>query len=362
MNRFFHFNKYIFKSILEGRSILDVPRLNITSLENAHRFTKTYGYDFSEEDDLKEVKELFDTAIQICSEFVLENDEALPEVFTDPEKMGDLGNLLVFASTQDGNEMQKWSCAILRVMHVLSHLHNDPFHSFNEEIQRQVLRPFNDMMHKDPVHGHILGHQDSTDRIDLKRFDVKAYKGIESSSIKLLAKRNEMALMLMDRIGIRFVTNSVFDSYRALRFLMKEYVISIPNLVPDQAKNTLYPFNLFMEVMEEAENSKQRLADSEVEEMLQKKLAEEEQRAEYKNKENAFSGQDYRVIKFIARIRVRLQIGEHKYRFFYPYEVQIMDYDTYTTLLSGPSEHSKYKERQAEGAKDRILGAFVDDF
>lgn len=362
MNRFFHFNKFIFKSILQGKSIIDVPRLNITSLENAHRFAKTYGYDLSQEDDLEEIHELYEIALQICTDFVLEEGESLPEVLLDQDKLGDVGHLLVFASAQDGNDLQKWSCAILRVMHVLSHLHNDPFHSFSEEIQRQILKPFNDMMHKDPIHGHILGHQDSSDRIDLKRFDVKAYKGIESSSLKLLAKRNEMALMLMDRIGVRFVTNSIFDSYRALRFLMKEYVISIPNLVPDQAKNTLYPFNLFLEVMDEADKSKARLSDAEVEEMLTAKLTEAESRAEYKEKENVFSGSEYRVIKFIARIRVRLQIGNHKYRFFYPYEVQIMDYDTYTNLLSGPSEHSKYKERQAGGAKERILGVDAEEF
>jgi uncharacterized protein (TIGR04562 family) len=362
MQRFFRFNKYIFQSVLEGRSILDVPRLNITNLKSAHRFAKTYGFDLSDEEELKEIKELYRLAIQICKDYVLEEGQEIPEILLDEEKLGDISHLLVFASAQDGNELQKWSCSLLRIMHVLSHLYNDPFHRFSEEIQRQVLKPIKDFLHKDPVHGYILGHSDSSDRIDLKRFDVKAYKGIESASLKLLAKRSEMALLLMDRIGVRFVTNSVFDSYRALRFLMKEYVISVPNLMPDQAKNTLYPFNLFLEVMDACDRSKQRLSDVEVEEMLNEKLEEAKERAEYKEKENRFSGDDYRVIKFIARVRIKLQIGEHKYRFFYPYEIQIMDYNTYTRLLAGPSEHSKYKERQAKAAKDRVKGVFAIDY
>ena len=280
----------------------------------------------------------------------------------DENKLGDLGYLLIFASAQDGNELQKWSCALLRIMHVLSHLYNDPFHSFSDEIQRQVLRPIEQVLHKDPIYGYELGFADSVDRVRLRRFDVKTYKGMQSSSIKLLAKKRDLAMSVLDRVGVRLVTNSVFDSFRALRFLVKEYVISIPNLVPDQAKNTLYPPNLFFEVMEEADKSKSRLKPSEVEEMLMKKLESEEGRAEYKEKENPFSGKAYRVIKFIARKRVRIESEGVIHRFFYPFEVQIMDYDTYTDLLSGPSEHSKYKERQAAAAKERILGIGLEEY
>ncbi|MAF90420.1 MAG: TIGR04552 family protein [Bdellovibrionaceae bacterium] len=360
MERSLRFNKYIFKSILKGRSIIDVPRLNISSLEDAKRFFETYGYDMEDGRDNANAWQIYRFALEIHKEFVLEEGEETPEVFQNEEKLGKLGHLLIMASAADKNLLQKWACSILRIMHVAAHLENDPFHNFSEEVQEQILKPFRKQLHMDPIHGIKLGFESSTDQIHLRRFDVKAYKGMESASLKLLAKKSEMALNLMDRIGVRFVTANVFDSFRVLRFLMKEYVVSVPNLVPDQTKNTLYPFNLFLEVMDMAQKAKSILPDDEIEALLHKRLEENAQRAEYKNRENQFSGAEYRVIKFIARRRIKLAMGDSVFQFFYPFEVQIMDNDTYVSLQSGPSEHKLYKDRQAKAARERILGVEVE--
>ena len=360
MQRSLRFNRYIFDSILQGRSIIDVPRLNLTKLEDARRFYRTYGYDLDDGEDLAHAWNLYRFALQIYRDYVLAQGEEIPELFLDEQKLGDLGHLLILASSADGNLLQRWACSLLRIMHVAAQLENDPFHNFAEEIQEQILRPFREQLHTDPILGQRLGHESSTDQIPLRRFDIKAYKAMESASIKLLAKKNLMALGLMDRIGVRFVTGSVFDCYRVLRFLMKEYVLSVPNLVPDQTKNTLYPFNLFLEVMELAQKSKTILNDAEIESLLLQRLEENKQRAEFQLRENEYSGEQYRVIKFIARRRIRIDFGKDRFQFFYPYEVQIMDHETFIALQSGPSEHSQYKERQAQGARDRILGLGVE--
>jgi len=73
-----------------------------------------------------------------------------------------------------------------------------------------------------------------------------------------------------------------------------------------------------------------------------------------------WSGFNYRVIKFIARRRIKLAMGDSVFQFFYPFEVQIMDNDTYVSLQSGPSEHKLYKDRQAKAARERILGVEVE--
>ena len=139
MERSLRFNKYIFKSILKGRSIIDVPRLNISSLEDAQRFLETYGYDMNDGRDNANAWQLYRFALEIHKEYVQESGEVVPEVFQKEEKLGQLGHLLIMASSADKNLLQRWACSILRIMHVAAHLENDPFHDFSEELQEQIL-------------------------------------------------------------------------------------------------------------------------------------------------------------------------------------------------------------------------------
>ena len=53
-----------------------------------------------------------------------------------------------------------------------------------------------------------------------------------------------------------------------------------------------------------------------------------------------------------------MPMGERvqKIRFFYPFEIQIMDYETYTENMRGPLSHSEYKQRQIRAARLRLFG------
>jgi uncharacterized protein (TIGR04562 family) len=94
--------------------------------------------------------------------------------------------------------------------------------------------------------------------------------------------------------------------------------------------------------------------------MLRDQLASESARAEYHLKSNEFSGADYRFIKFINRKLITVAVGpgenQRAFRFFYPFEIQIMDYETYMRNLTGPMAHDEYKNRQRKKARDRVLG------
>ena len=73
-------------------------------------------------------------------------------------------------------------------------------------------------------------------------------------------------------------------------------------------------------------------------------------------KENVFSGSDYKFIKFICRKLIRITSNEQtQFKFFYLFEVQIMDHQAYLKIQSGPSEHHAYKERQKTAARNRIF-------
>jgi len=44
------------------------------------------------------------------------------------------------------------------------------------------------------------------------------------------------------------------------------------------------------------------------------------------------------------------------FRFFYPFEVQIMDRGTFERQSQGPTAHEAYKERQKKAARERVFG------
>jgi uncharacterized protein (TIGR04552 family) len=104
-----------------------------------------------------------------------------------------------------------------------------------------------------------------------------------------------------------------------------------------------------------------QLEPAEIEERLNQRLEQARERAEYLEKANEFSGKEYRFIKFINRKLVTVNVGENerrqKFRFFYPYEIQVMDYNTYVNTLSGPMAHDEYKARQRKRARERVLGS-----
>jgi len=158
---------------------------------------------------------------------------------------------------------------------------------------------------------------------------------------------------LLDRLGIRFVTKTIFDSFKVIDYLVKENVISFPNVMPEQSHNNLYPTNLFMEVL----NDIGKYDKESMQTLLQAKLKEYPERGEFKIKENIFSSENYRFMKFISRQLIEVDLGGKMIHFFFPFEVQIMDYETYINNLSGPQAHEQYKKRQKLAARLRVFGS-----
>lgn len=370
MTHKYHFDKQILDCVVGGVSTLDVPGLNIHSREEARQFITSYGYDLDDELHREQLWAAHRRAVALIKDQLLEEGEEIPDVLYDPALLTDLTQLLVYASqhaaksssTRD-REVQRWACAILRVMHVYVHLRNDLFSAFSDEIQHQILRPLQDVISDDPVVGSVLlGKTAEFEGIRLHRFEIKPFKTTASSVIKLLARPEKVALTLLDKLGVRFITRTVYDSFRVIRFLSERNIVNHSHIIPDQSNNTLFPLNLFLEIMSELEKDPQaaHMDQPAIEARLASRLAEAKGRAEYLEKYNEFSGPEYRFIKFINRKLITVNVGDNqmrrKFRFFYPYEIQIMDYNTYVNNLAGPMAHDEYKARQRKKARDRVLG------
>lgn len=356
----FIFDSSILNSVVGGHSAIEIPRLSILNLEAASAFISTYGFDITREHDLEKLWYYHRRALVLMVEKLGFIDTEIPEILRDRRGLGDIRQLLLLASSRNPDELllQRWSCAILRCMHVFVHAENDLFSSFAEEIQSQILTPIQaHIRHDGTSHQTVLQSADGKDVIDLLAFEVKPFKTSSSAVIKLLAKPDALALRIFDKLGVRFVTKNLFDSFRVVRFLISQNVISFPHIMPDQSSNNLYPVDLFMQVCDDLAHRLDTLDDAAIQAAFDQRLSEQGDAVKFLRKENFFSGADYRFIKFICRqlIHVKPFSGKEEFSFFYPFEVQIMDHSAHQKILSGPSEHQAYKERQRNAARDRLF-------
>lgn len=351
------FDPEVFQSLIGGRAVVETPRLGLKSKDEAYAYLKTYGYDMEVESDREKLWAIHSRAVIYIRTQLLKEGESIPEEIGEPKRLEDIANLLLYSSLRDSTpeSLHRWSCALLRVMHVISQLHNDLFNYFSLEIQEEIFRPYRQVVQKD-ANGIRLALNAESDTVPLQKFDIKPFKDSDSAITKLLAKPDEVAFGLLDKIGVRFVTPTLYDVFRVMRFLVINHVVSPANVIPNQSNNTLFPVNLFLDVMEGLPRTAE-MDPVEIDKLLSARLDKDMAKAKFLEKHNTFTSKDYRFIKFITRQLVRVTHPETQksFSFFYPYEVQILDYEHYLRSLSGPASHDEYKSRQRDRARERVL-------
>lgn len=358
----FNFDSFILHSVVGGRSGLDMPSLNFKTLDEANAFLKGYGFDVSIPENLDKLWYFHRRALVLMQEKLGFSEEEIPEVIRDRKLLEDPRNLLLYASSTADKNLQKWSCAVLRCIHVFVHAENDLFASFSEDIQKQILSPFQNCIYHDGTTGTTFLKKTEeasagADSIALLGFESKPFKTSTSTVIKLLAKPNALAMSVFDKLGVRFVTRNMFDTFRVVRFLVEENLVSFPHIMPEQSSNNLFPVDLFLKACVELKPRAEKLSDDQISQFFADFLENNKEAGDFFRKENAFSGHDYQFIKFISRKLIRVQVAGQKseFSFFYPFEVQIVDQEAHSKIQSGPSDHQAYKERQRLAARKRLF-------
>jgi len=367
MDHRFDFDATILTSVAGGKSVIDLPRLAVQTDAQATAFIEAYGFRLENPKDLNQLWYYFRRALVLIEERLGFAIEDIPEVLRDRKNFDDPRKLLLWASGGDGadRELQRWSCAVLRAMHVFVHAENNLFASFSEEIQKQILTPFQERIFTEGTTGTTylkstdVGNAElnGEDEVALTGFEIKPFKTSASTVIKLLAKSDAVAMNVLDKLGLRFVTKSVFDTFRVIRFLIEHNLLSFPHIMPDQSTNNLYPAEFFCQVIGEIAAERFELTDDELDAELRRRLEFAGESLPWLRKENSFSGHDYRFIKFIARKLIRVPVGEGRedFTFFFPFEIQILDAPSIERHEAGPSDHQRYKERQRQAARIRLF-------
>lgn len=372
--KIFSFDKTSLSVVAGGESTLDQKNLHIQNFEQANSFILSYGFDFNIPAEQERLWYFHRRALVLITERLKYALDEIPEEVRRPEKLVDIRNLLVWSSIENSKDKeerlrQRWSCAVLRCMHVFIHSETDLFNSFSEEIQKQIMVPIENAI----LHSDKLYLKSETEQIEIYRFETKPVKSSQSAVIKLLAKPDTSALTVFDKLGFRFITHSVFDVFRVIRFLVNNNLMSFAHIMPDQSSNNMFPVKEFMDFCESFEKSPIAAfskaitgkADAySIDEALYNYLKSHENKfLNFFRKENSFSAQEFKYIKFICRrlIKVPLVVSDKQtdkqrdFQFFYPFEVQLMTKDVFDKVQTGDSEHTAYKNRQIDAARKRVL-------
>lgn len=401
----FAFRREILEIIVNGRSALDaVQGFEITSVEDADRFIRSYGYDFDNSIERAEAYGNFHESLNFIRRHFLypENLEGLRlEVPRKILEIVDIRELFLMASLNHASQtkdrqgllLRNWACAILKVMHTVAHIDQDIRSSYFADVQQQILDRYYRLIHRDVDGGLYLSlREGDADRVPLVAFEVKPKKARDSILIKLLHKPENVAEDIFDRVGIRFVTHSRLDALRVVRFLTDHMAITSPNIKPSRSRNSLIDMKRFQEELERTLPLLQagQISPADVEASLEEACAYV---APTISAENPHTSEHYRSLQFTVRQLIKLknpifdevrelknrvrtsQVDEEvartidridlryvnrEVRFFYPYEVQVVDQRSFEENERGRSAHSEYKRSQKNTAMRRVLGQLME--
>jgi uncharacterized protein (TIGR04562 family) len=400
--------KYDFRSdvldvIISGKSTLDSPNaFQIHTLEEADRFIRSYGYDLDNPIEKAEILGNYHEALNFIRKHFLqpENSDGLKlEIPRKILELTDVRDLFLMVSLNhthqssdfQGQFLRNWACSILKVMHTISHIDKDLRTSYFTDIQKQIFDRFYKLIHRDHEGQLFLGEkEDDQFRVNLVAFETKPKKSRDSIILKLLHKPENVAEDIFDRVGIRFIAGTPLGALQVVKYLKDKMIVMPPNIKPSRSRNTLVQLDDFRAQLGDLLGRSDRQEISELQLHSDLELAAHPPAV---NPDNPHSSEFYRAIQFTCRQliklrnslyddirelkalarakpvhedlfktidRIDLKYIQREIRFFYPYEVQVVDKQSAEENERGRSAHSEYKRAQILTALKRVMGSLVD--
>ncbi|MGK5088061.1 TIGR04552 family protein [Bdellovibrionota bacterium FG-2] len=400
----YEFGAEVLDVLIGGQSMLDSKvQLALRSLDEVDGYIRSYGFQLDNPIEKAEIFGNFHEALNFIRRNFLQPDNPDGLRLEIPKKileLLDVRELLLMASLHQAGQMsdtqglylRNWACALLKVMHTIAHTDKDLRTSYFTDIQQQILDRFYRVLHRDPENRLYLGERDDDPlRVDLVEFLPKPKKSRESTILKLLHKPENVAEDIFDRVGIRFITETKFGALRVVKYLRDKNIFMPPNIKPSRSRNTLVDLeffkNKFSEVWPRAERG-------ELDEAALVSTLEAAVQYASIGLDNPHSSSHYRAMQFTCRqlIKLRnplytdlkglktlvkskddvdseilkvvdkidLKYLQREVRFFYPFEIQVMDRESAEENEKGRSSHSEYKKAQVQTALKRVMGSLMD--
>ncbi|PIE89214.1 MAG: TIGR04552 family protein [Acidobacteria bacterium] len=350
--------------VLSGVSIIDLKKLSVKNKKQALDYALNYGLDVSNPIKEQLVQDIHIEAVQCIEDMFLPTGCVIPPVVSAPRSPLDL---LVYASGYDmgrNEDIQAWSCAILKVMHCFFQLEYDLKLKNINSIRKQIYADYESLI---SMRDEAIFLEDKKESLPLFFFKFKKKKSKQSIILKLLHKPHMAPSDIYDHLGIRFVLNTKIECLLAFDFFSRHSLITEANIKPFRSRNTLVDIE---EAKKLFDKYKKRLKKSdeypaEIYRKMDKKLPV--MKLENVKNINPFSASDYRSIQITVRKMIELSdsipTGMHgaslapaQDTFYFDYEIQLIDKETWLKTRRGPTSHAAYKRRQVEVARRRVLG------
>lgn len=397
------FNWDVFDIMLNAKSVLDSKVFvgNDLNKESAHRFMQGYGIDPIDPVSRAELFGTFQEALQFIMRYFLKdgNPEGLDyKIPASLYMITDITDLFILASVKTGEpetEERIWAEIVLKVMHTLLHIDKDLRSNYFSVIQTQIFDRFYKYLHRDKQNRLFLGDNENKYAIPLVDFQTKAKKSRESVLIKLLHKVENVAEELFDRVGVRFITENRFDSLRVLKFLVEKSIVIPHNAKTSRSVNTLIDLAKFKKRYSAILKSSMRNECSEEQflQLMEKEIVDCALVKEGQDR-NLHSKASYRSIQFTCRQLIKyvnpffheftylrqsakeaealdnplakrilaldMSLISRDVRFFYPFEVQVVDRESHKANTEGEASHREYKKAQLQFARNRVFQPLID--
>jgi uncharacterized protein (TIGR04562 family) len=396
------FNWETFDVVCSGKSSLDAKNY-LTELYDKGQVTNFlhgYGFDITDPVENAELFGIFQEALQFIKRYFLieGNPEGLDLKI--PNYLYSITNISELFLSATGNSNYKlkteeslWAGVVLKIMHTILHTDKDLRARYFQAIQQQIFDRFYKFIHRDEEKRLFLRIEGGTS-IPLYDFQTKSKKTRDSTIIKLLHKQENVAEELFDRIGVRIITYNKVDALRVIKFLHKNYVIMINNIKPSRSQNTLVDLNyLRVKVLGLYKQAiRNSLSEDDFYSRLNNLISEADNQSGHHAEKNVHSSNEYRAIHFTARQLIkyrnpfmssfnevrRLALKDKQnplsqallnldtspisrdIRFFYPFEVQITDYESHLKNTQGEASHDEYKQSQLRSAMKRIFKPIIE--
>lgn len=388
--------------VVGGKSALDTKNFlgSMSTIEQVNQFLKGYGLDPNDHVTKAELFGNFQEAIQFIKRYFLKDgnpdglDLRLPNSLLMISEISQLF-LLAADDTPHKKEDKLWAEVILKVMHTIMHADKDLRSNYFNIVQTQIFDRFYKYIFRSEDDKLFLGIKGTENIVPLIDFETKSKKTRESVIIKLLHKAENVAEELFDRVGVRFVTNSRFDTLRVIRFLIERNIVIPHNNKPSRAINTMIDLPRFRDAHQRVLKMALRnnLSEDRFVAAMERAIQECHLQGESSDR-NKFTSKSYQSIQFTCRqlieyknpflqefndlrriakgvlsddnelarrvLMMDISLVARDIRFFYPYEIQIVDADAFRENSQGDASHQEYKRQQVQSAMKRIFKGMIE--
>lgn len=332
------------RNLLRSGSVVDWHRLYFTDRSQVDRYLRINEFDPANPEDIARLEALREQAVEYLERhlgFRVSEDVAARVPARD----------LLLVASQKGKR-RTHACVVLKVMHVLHHLAGGELATRLAVSADQIFQHVEDKVLRTVEEMKSAGCQ-------IVEFEWSR-KEEDSLITKLLAKRDNLAAHVYDKLRFRMITRTEEEIVFVLRELLHR-LVPFNYVIPGESQNDIVDLQAFIE--------RDPYLRAHLPDLLDLSNLTPDKRTPLVNE---FSGPSYRVVNFVADLPVRMDkhlglssedplFADTGSVVFVLTEFQIVDVRTAQANEQGENSHERYKERQATRVRGRLMHGMQDD-